>query len=112
MFRSKGGTVKINGRTFTGDVNIVNGQIFENGSLVSNEKAYKFDISIVGDVAVLELASGTVNVTGNVETLRTVSGDAIVTGNINGSVNTVSGHVHAKRVMGDTKTVSGDIHGR
>jgi hypothetical protein len=95
IFTSNGGSVTINGVTYSGSVNISSdGSVIVNGA---NECVLDKGISI------------TVEVSGDVQNIKTMSGDINVSGNIGGNVKTMSGDVFAKNIDGNVSTMSGDV---
>lgn len=108
-FKNKGGTVEINGNSFTGNsITITNGQVIVDGVSFTIDQSPVLNISVEGDIDKLETTSGDVTVAGKVGSISTVSGD-VTCGDVSGSVETVSGDVDANDIYGKVSTVSGDI---
>jgi len=116
-------TIKINGRTISGDLvagdvciscgtlDIRNGRMFVDGKEVDLGNERTINVEVIGDIKSLLVDScEKVNVTGNVEKVGTVSGDVRVAGNVGGSISTVSGDVRCGEIAGSVSTVSGDIN--
>lgn len=108
-----GAAITVNGQRFNGarNVTIQDGRIVVDGVEQSLEGAPTLNLSIQGDVEVLEIGYGQVSVAGAVGQLTSASGDVRVEGAA-GSVQTASGDVVCGDVQGDVSTASGDIRAR
>ncbi|QVG64356.1 hypothetical protein Bestia_00123 [Acinetobacter phage Bestia] len=109
-----GGSVNVNGKTYTGkniqingDQVIIDGVVQEGAPLVG-----PINVTVNGDVESLRTVSGDITVNGSTGSIQSTSGDVEVKGDVVGNVQTVSGDVLCKKVEGDARTVSGDIKNR
>jgi len=107
--RSKS-SLGVNGVSYQG----TNVQVNANGDVViDGEKvttAAIVNISVFGDVDVIQQGSGKTTVTGNAHNISTGSGDVRIEGSVSGNVQTGSGDVIVSGgIKGNVKTGSGDI---
>lgn len=109
-----GGSVNINGKTYSGrniqingDQVIIDGVVQEGGALIG-----PISVTVNGDVESLRTVSGNITVNGSSGSIQSTSGDVEVKGDVVGNVQTVSGDVSCKKVEGDARTVSGNIKNR
>ena len=108
--KMRSGTVSINGQNYSGNVSVVNGQVFVDGAATGDKSAEAvFHVSVNGSAESVEVTNGSVTVNGNCGRVTTVSGDVTANENIAGSVETVSGDVKAQLIAGSVSTVSGEI---
>jgi len=92
-FKNKGGTVEINGNSFTGNsITIANGQVIVDGVSFTIDQSPVLNVSVEGDIDKLETTSGDINIEGDVGIVRTVSGH-VTCGDVTGRVETVSGDI-------------------
>ena len=89
------GTVRINGKTYTGNSIIVesDGTVTVDGKTSRLEIIGNITVTVEGECDKVCAASGDIEVRGNVGSVSAVSGDVIVHGDVYGSVSTVSGDV-------------------
>lgn len=111
----KVGTITVNGQTYSGSSvvisgNVVGGDVFIDGVRQSGTISLSAPINVTvnGDVELLDAPSGKVNVTGSCGSVKTMSGD-VTCGAVSGDVGTMSGDVKCGEVSGKVKTMSGDI---
>lgn len=85
-----------------------NGDVVIDGEKVTTTAIV--NISVFGDVDVIQQGSGKTIVTGNTHNINTGSGDVRVEGDVTGNVQTGSGDVIVSGgIKGNVKTGSGDI---
>lgn len=103
-----GGSITINGRTYSGNHIQINGdKVIVDGEVV--EGVTDKQLIIQGDVVSVASESGNITVNGNISgNAKTMSGD-VTCGNITGHVTTMSGDVSAREIGGSVSTMSGDI---
>ena len=100
-------TVTINGQTVTGRSIVVrNGNIEVDGKGLDLKGLLQ--VTIVGDVASLQMDSGEVQIQGHCQTVTTGSGD-VMCGAVSGGVRTGSGDVMCHNVFADVVTGSGNV---
>jgi len=110
-----GGSVTINGKTYTGkNVSVMgDGSVVIDGVVQEGEPLVgPISVTVNGDVESLRTLSGDVAVTGSTGSIQSTSGDVYVKGDVKGNVQTVSGDVSCDKLEGDARTVSGDIKNR
>lgn len=111
MFKSKGGIISINGKSYNGDVYIgADGVVTVDGVVRGKEDSKVINVTVEGNPALVSTASGDITVNGSAGRVDSVSGNVTVAHSIHGNVSTVSGDVEATRVLGAVQTVSGDIY--
>lgn len=107
----KGGSVIIDGKTFTGRSISINGnKVVIDGVQQEGELVGDISVTVNGDVESIEMSSGSVSC-GVAGSVKTVSGDIECSGSIGGSATTVSGDISASLIHGNASTVSGKIVG-
>lgn len=110
-----GGSVTVNGKTYTGkNVSVMgDGSVVIDGVLQEGAPLVgPISVTVNGDVESLRTVSGNVTVNGSSGSIQSTSGDVEVKGAVVGNVQTVSGDVSCKKVEGDARTVSGNIKNR
>lgn len=109
-----GGSISVNGKTYTGKNIQINGDQVIIDGVVQEGVALVGPINVVvnGNVESLRTVSGDITVNGSTGSIQSTSGDVEVKGAVVGNVQTVSGNVICKKVEGDARTVSGDIKNR
>jgi hypothetical protein len=100
-------TVTINGQTVTGKSIVV-----RNGRLEVDGEGFDLkgllQVTIVGDVASLQVDAGTVEIQGHCQDINTGSGD-VMCGAVAGGVKTGSGNVMCHDVFSTVTTGSGNV---
>lgn len=109
---SKGGSVTIDGRTFSGRSIQINGDkvvvdgVVQSGSLVGD-----ISVTVNGDCQSVENSTGDVRVIGVTGSIRTSTGD-VYCDDVGGDVTTSTGDVQCGNVAGSVRTSTGDISKR
>lgn len=105
------GSVTIDGKSFKGNsVVVTNGKVIVDGVTQDGELTGDINVTVHGDVQVLENQSGNVTAN-NVGEVNTGSGD-VTCKDVQGSVRTGSGDVVCGNVGGSVRTGSGDVSHR
>lgn len=108
MIMSNNSEVSINGKSYKGkDVSISNGTLTVDGVVQDKDISHDVDITVTGDIDILDLNSGRVEAH-SIGQVSTMSG-GVRCGDISGSVTTMSGDVRSGRIAGNIETMSGDI---
>jgi hypothetical protein len=108
---SGNGSVTIDGKSFKGNnIKIVNGKVIVDGKTQDGELVGDINVTVHGDVELLENGSGNVTAQ-NIGEANTGSGD-IDCGSVSGSIRTGSGDVTCGKVGGSIRTGSGDVSHR
>ena len=104
----KNGRVIVDGREFIGNnVSISGNRITVDGVRQDGELVGDIDVTVLGSVKRIELASGTIKCE-NVGNISTQSGD-VDCNHVTGSVSTMSGDVDCGDISGNVSTMSGDV---
>ena len=105
------GSVTIDGKKFTGNsFQVKNGKVIIDGKTQDGELVGDINVTVHGDVELLENGSGNVKAE-NVGEINTGSGD-VECAYVSGSIRTGSGDVECGKVNGSIRTGSGDVSHR
>lgn len=110
--RMIGGSITIDGKTFSGRSVSINGdQVIVDGVVQQGTLVGPVSVVVNGNVEKLEMSNGDVEVSGEVGSIRTSTGD-VMCRDVKGDVITSTGDVTCGSVGGGVKTSTGDINHR
>jgi len=104
------GTIKINGKTFTGNTITINDGNITIDGIDQTPESKNIQITVEGNITTLDVDScRVITVNGDVAAVKTMSADVDILGTVIGWVNTMSGDVNCGNVGGSVSTMSGNI---
>lgn len=107
--RMKGGSVTIDGKTFSGAaIQIIGNKVVVDGVAQQGELVGDISVTVNGDCESVENSNGTVEVKGSAGSVRTSNGK-VTCGNVGGDVTSINGDITCGSVTGSVKTSNGNI---
>ena len=101
----------IGNNVFTGcNIHEIENQLIIDGKTVELGKTSKMDITIDGDIDIIDLTCcDKIVINGNVENFRMTSGNVEINGDVCGSVQLTGGEITCKTIKGNASVVRGSI---